>query len=291
MRIEEALERYELQLRADGRSDHTAGQYKRHVTLLARWAAQVGLSGDIGDLDHEDVARFLVSAEAATRPDGRPKRATSMNALRSSLRTFFGYLHAVGLLRTNPAALVRRARCGTAPPRGLSEDEQRRLLDALSKGEGRAAERDHALFHLLLATGIRIGSALALEVRDVDLERGELELRSMKNDRPDRVFLGPRIVEHLSRYIGDRDAGWLFQGQGRAALTARQAQRRLAMWCELAGIRVASCHALRHTFGMAVYRRTGDIFVVKEALRHRSVTSTLVYAQVSQERVREAVGA
>jgi site-specific recombinase XerD len=42
---------------------------------------------------------------------------------------------------------------------------------------------------------------------------------------------------------------------------------------------------------MAVYARTRDILIVKEALRHRSLTSTMVYAKVCDEQVRRAVDA
>ena len=36
--ITAALDRFVLQLEADGRSLHTIGQYRRHIRLLARWA-------------------------------------------------------------------------------------------------------------------------------------------------------------------------------------------------------------------------------------------------------------
>lgn len=44
------------------------------------------------------MARFLASAEALRRPDGRSKRTGSLNALRSSLRGFFQYLERAGLV-------------------------------------------------------------------------------------------------------------------------------------------------------------------------------------------------
>ena len=86
MHIEKALERYELQLQADGRSEHTVAQVRRHVRLLTEW-----LGGDVAleHVNHEDLARFLTSDVVRLRADGRPRKATSANALRSSLRTFF----------------------------------------------------------------------------------------------------------------------------------------------------------------------------------------------------------
>ncbi|HKX45932.1 MAG TPA: hypothetical protein VJP77_04470, partial [Planctomycetota bacterium] len=185
MRIEEALDLFVVQLRADGRSSHTVEQYRRHVLLLARWVrgegktpsgrvprARVRSLGRVENLRHEDLARFLVSPAARQRPDGTEKKATSTNALRTSLRCFFAYLSDAGIIEQNPARLIRRAKCASPPPRAMSKGEQQELLAAMAAASGPGAERDHMLFALMLATGLRLGSAVAVERRDVDLERG-----------------------------------------------------------------------------------------------------------------------
>jgi hypothetical protein len=41
---------------------------------------------------------------------------------------------------------------------------------------------------------------------------------------------------------------------------------------------------------MGLYPRTGDVLLVKTALRHRSITSTLVYARADGDRLRKALG-
>ena len=82
----------------------------------------------------------------------------------------------------------------------------------------------------------------------------------------------------------------MFAARDGEALTARQAQRRFELWLRGAGIRGRySPHSLRHTFALGLYQRTGDVLVVKEALGHRAITSTMVYARASAERVRAAV--
>ena len=98
MLIDDALASFVLQLQADGRSPHTVSQYRRHVRLLARWTDDVGHSGEVEDIDHQLIARFMTAPCARVRADGRKKRATSVNALRTSLRCFFGYLHDVDLV-------------------------------------------------------------------------------------------------------------------------------------------------------------------------------------------------
>ena len=289
MRLEEALSKYLTQIRADGRSPHTAGQYRRHIALLASWLRERGHGTTVDEIDHEDLALFLSSPLARTRPDGRTKKATSTNALRTSLRTFFRYAHEAGYTRSNPARLIRRALCGTAPPRGLSEDEQGQLLTVLASATGRKARRDHALFALMLGTGIRVGSALALEVGDVDLDRGELRIRIAKGDLPTTVFLGRGIAGILRPYIEGRE-GPLFPGQGGRSLCSRHVQRRLAQWCERAGIQhTVSPHDLRHSFAIRIYRKTRDLLLVQHALRHRSIASTTVYARCDEARLREVL--
>ena len=52
-----------------------------------------------------------------------------------------------------------------------------------------------------------------------------------------------------------------------------------------------STHSLRHTFATELYRRTRDLGLVQAALGHASITSTMVYARVDEERLRAAIGA
>ncbi len=287
MNIEVAWENFRLQLIADGRSGHTISQYERHIRLLAHWAADVGHSRETGALVHEDLAQFLSSLTARTRPDGGLKKASSMNCLRSSLRTFFGYLHRAGVITTDPARMVRRALCSPPPPRGLSHAERDQLLRTLASAQDSLAERDHALFHFMLATGIRVGSVVAIVTEDIDLERGEVLLRTAKRGRSDRVLLGDQIREHIVRYLDGRTSGPLFPGRHGGRLTARHIARRLVRWVEHAGIdRVVSPHMLRHTFAANLYQKTRDVLLVKSALHHRSVASTLVYARPDEEALR-----
>jgi site-specific recombinase XerC len=291
MTLDDALGRFLLQLSADGRSAHTLGQYRRHVRLLGHWCAHVAHPGEIDALRHEDVARFLASPQAQARPDAAPKKATTMNTLRSSLRGFFSYCHKAGFIPQDPTRLLRRALCGAPPPRALPGDEEERLLAALAAAaEGDEARRDHAMIQLMLATGLRVGSVVALNLEDLDLDQGEVWLRRTKGDRPERVFLGQAIREHLRGYLAGKTPGPVFTTRHGVRLNTRQVGRRFAAWVKQAGItRPASPHSLRHSFATNLLRRTGDILLVKEALRHRSIMSTLVYARPDEERLRRAL--
>lgn len=279
MRLLSALDRFVVQLRADGRSVHTIDQYRRYVRALDGWLRQTRRIRDVRRITAETLAEFLGSPVARTRPDGQPKREVSVNALRSALRTFFAYCHAADYAPRNAAQLIRRARCASPPPRALSESEARRLVTTLKAAHGQLARRDELLFRLLLETGIRLGTALALDVSDVNVATGEITLRRMKGDRPDAVAVPHSLRRALESQLSARHTGPLFSAGARIRLSARQARRRLADWLRRAGVqRHASPHALRHTHAMRLYRRSRDLIAVQRSLHHRSIASAARYA-------------
>ena len=286
MRVLSVLDRYLVQLKADGRSPFWQSQIERHVRFLDWWLGEHRLPREVRRLHHEHVARFLASPEANTRRDGRLKKTTSTNCLRSSIKVYFGYVHAAGHSPRNAAALVRRARCASPPPRALPRADCKRLLATLAKATGPRAKRDYLLFRMLLQMGLRIGSALAIQVQDVDLRTGELTLTTMKNNRPDRVAIPKSLRPQLRAALAGRTEGPLFEGRAGQPLCGRQARKRLEHWLQRAAARRAGPHSLRHAFAMDVYRRSGDLAVVQAALRHRSIASTTVYARIDDRRAR-----
>jgi site-specific recombinase XerD len=55
--------------------------------------------------------------------------------------------------------------------------------------------------------------------------------------------------------------------------------------------RSTSPHSCRHSFACRVLETSGgNVAVVQAALRHRSITSTMVYAKVNEASVRAALG-
>jgi site-specific recombinase XerD len=279
MHLHDAIAAFQLQLEADGRSIHTRKQYARHLRLLGSWLYANHIPAELDAITTQVVARFLVSDAARKTADGAAKMATSTNALRTSIRVFFQFCELAGYVERSPGMLVRRARCAEPPPRALSDVEVERLLAVAAKGE----RRDELLVRLLLATGLRLGEALALEVQDVDLRRGEIRVRRAKGDRPRVAYVPADLVPRLAEWVEGRD-GRLF------AISARHAQRVIGAMAREAGV-VASAHSLRHTTATRIYARTGDLGVVQRVLGHASVATTVRYARAEEGAVRRAVGA
>jgi len=290
MQLQAALQAFLVQLQADGRSPHTIGQYRRHGTALANWLATTGAPTTVAKLTPDTLAKFFSADAAKNRCRGGPKRAVSLNAMRTSIRCFAAHLHQSGLVATNPARMLRRARCAPPPPRALHADEQKRLLRVLSVASGPEAKRDRMLVELLLGTGVRIGSALALDVGDIDFAHGEITLRTTKNDRPTTAVLPAGLAKQLKAFVAGRADGPVFMADNRR-VSMRHMQRRLAGWFTAAKITGKSAHSLRHSFAMKVYAASSDLQVTQAALGHASIVSTCIYAKVDKARLRAAVGA
>jgi site-specific recombinase XerC len=290
MQFQAALTGFLVQLDADGRSPHTMGQYRRHVTSLITWLQEHGHPTDVALLSPELLAKFFADPATQTSCRGGRKKASSSNAMRTSIRCFATWLHDSGYVTANPARLLRRARCAAPPPKALHVDEQQRLLQALATASAPAALRDRMLIELLLGAGLRIGSAIAINIEDIDFEHGEVALRSTKGDRPTTTLLPRAVAESLQTFVGELRAGPVFRA-GDRRVSLRHMQRRLAQWFGLANITGKSAHSLRHTFATGLLAKTGDIRLVQSALNHASIVSTTIYAGANRDKLREAVGA
>ncbi|MGB3966219.1 MAG: tyrosine-type recombinase/integrase [Planctomycetota bacterium] len=289
MHVQAALQAFLLQLQADGRSPHTIGQYRRHGAALAGWLAATRSPTTVAKLTPAVLAKFFADDAAKNSCRGGPKKAVSLNAMRTSIRCFALHLHQSGLVATNPARMLRRARCAPPPPRALHPDEQKRLLAVLAKARGAEAERDRMLVELLLGAGIRIGSALALDVPDLDFQHGEIALRTTKNDRPCTAVMPAALAKRLRTFVAGRAEGPVFLA-GDHRISMRHAQRRLTGWFAAAQIEGKSAHSLRHAFACALLNRTGDLRLVQAAMNHASIVSTTIYTTVDRAKLRAAVG-
>jgi integrase/recombinase XerC len=143
---------------------------------------------------------------------------------------------------------------------------------------------------------MRLGSLVALNVEDADLSAGMIHIRTKGGGR-DKVFLNPALVRmlghHLQNLAPETNGGPnvpLFPSRFGSRLTARPIQLWFAKLCRQAGItRSVSIHSLRHTFATRLYHKTGDLYLVQRALGHKRVTTTEIYAQVSDDSLRRAV--
>lgn len=306
MNIANAIDRFTRQLAANGRSVHTQAAYRRDLEGLGRWlkvpSSGNGRKPELGKIFPDLLARFLTSDAVLLTPLDDTRSPMSVNRTKSALRSFFAFCTENGWIRENPARMIRSSPATAREPSVLADEELGRLRNLAGRRIGPLAERDRLIFELLLGTGMRLGSLVSLNLGDIDLKSGVAHIRTKGNGR-DKVYLNPQLQRLIARYLSlgvARDKqklaseantspnSPLFRSVHGRRLGARQIQLNFAKWCKEAGV-TASVHSLRHTFATRLYHKTGDLHLVQRALGHRQITTTEIYAQVSDESVRRAV--
>lgn len=160
----DALEGYLAYLKLDGSSPHTIKAFKSDLNLLGRWA---GFDTPVGKFSTQTLNKFLhwmlTERDKPCSPKTYARRVTT-------LKHFFGYLHAQEAIARDPSAGVIQKSVSSPLPDVLLDDERERVLGvtrALRRHAEKPDARPHLLVTLLLGTGIKKGETMALTSEDI----------------------------------------------------------------------------------------------------------------------------
>ena len=243
------------------------------------------LTDDLGPdlrmtLQARDVTSFLLKLV--------PHYATGTVALVASrLRVLLRFLLIEGYLDvdlTGAIPAVAHPR-NMGVPKFLEADEVRRLLRTCDRRR-HVGRRNFAVLKLLVRLGLRRGEVAALELDDIDWHNGDFRVRG-KGNRHERlpmpIDVGTALANYLrwSRphttdrhvFLGVRAPFAVLPSGGIGAI-ARSALARAGL--------SGSSHRLRHTAATQMLRAGASLDEVAQVLRHRSHTTTAIYAKVDR---------
>jgi integrase/recombinase XerC/integrase/recombinase XerD len=265
----------------------TTSAYRRDIGDFLDWVWQHQDDGE--DIDRETVRAYIASLSR----NGFSR--ASINRTLSALKGFFRFLVKHNVIEASPAAEIRSLKGSGDLPGFLFDDEVESLLGIT--GDDFRSLRDRAIFETLYSTGCRIAELTAVNLQDVEVERGRMLVHG--KGRKDRlVFLGDRAVRALRAYLPQREAllyrrgmsdiDALFLNANGRRLTGRGVALILEKRIQDAGItKHASPHTLRHTFATHLLERGADIRVVQELLGHAKLSTTQVYTHLGLGRLKE----
>ena len=240
----------------------------------------------VADIARADVAKLM--NEMADTP-AMANKVLSLLSKAFNLAEIWGWRPE----GTNPCRHVGRFK-EEARDRYLSEDELRRLGEALSDLEANTGTSRHATaaIRLLVLTGCRSAEILGLRWQDVDFERRCLHLPDSKigkrNVMLNSVALG--ILDGLERVDG---SPWVIPGAN-PDRHQRSLQRVWERTRDAAGLKDARIHDLRHTFASYGVNGGQNLPVIGRLLGHNKITTTQRYAHLADDPVRlaaEEIGA
>jgi len=187
---------------------------------------------------------------------------------------------------------------GTRP---LTREE---ILKVSKRFSGTFEVRNRSLFMLGVSVGGRISELLALTIGDVwqnrqpvtdllfekDIVKGKETARIIPVNADGQKAIKELIDWHRGRYGNISGKRPLFPSRKfGGALGRTQAHRILVTAFNHAGLNgKLATHSLRKSFAQRIYDATGDIFLVKELLGHKSVETTKKYIGVSYSKMQAA---
>lgn len=180
----------------------------------------------------------------------------------------------------NPIRKVKAPKVPVEPLEPVSRKDIERLLSTCSKNW--YGERDKAIILTLMDSGVRASELCSLNLNDLELSTGTLEIRQGKGRKPRVTFVGRQARRAIRQWLKQRgyDSGALFTNQQGDRLTywgLRQIIRRRA---EQVGIEEPGLHDFRRAFCLHQLQAGVNETTIARLMGH---TSTQLIARYSKQ--------
>jgi len=180
--------------------------------------------------------------------------------------------------------------------KALTQDEIFKVLKAVADNP-----RDLAMILLAFRHGMRASEVCGLEMKDVDLKNNEIVIRrlkgSLRTTQPIADVVGQpllserRVLRDWLKERGEHPSKFVFVSQKSGRVNRSTFYRIFASAAEKAGLPADKRHphCLKHSLGVALVEANVNLAVIKQALGHRSIASTAIYTQPTDEMAGKAV--
>ena len=228
------------------------------------------------------------------------RHARTMSCRRAQLmttvfRSFFRFLFQRGELQVDLAPSIPTVadwRLSTLP-RYITAEEVIRVLGSCDRHTA-TGRRDYALLLLLARLGLRAGEIVAMQLEDIDWRSGEILVRGkgLLYDRmPLPVDVGQALAVYLRHdrlssktrrvFVCSKAPQRGFSGPSTVSTIVRRALDRAGLHPGFKG-----AHLLRHSLATSMIRSGASMSEIGEILRHRSPSTTEIYAKLDFEGLR-----
>jgi integrase/recombinase XerD len=272
MRLSEAINEYLLACRADGCATRTIETYDNRLRQLLE---------QFGHRHLPDITIRDLRAYTADLYDKDISPHTVHGYVRT-MKQLYNWLEREDIIIDNPAARIRLPDPPDAPPKAISDEDARKMLEAARGKRTRwEAKRNLAILLFVADTGCRLGGLLNLKLSDLELEQRAARVRE-KGDQWRFVFLQSQTIKALNDWLAVREeiateeAGevvWVAKHGGVLSKAGMQSMfRRLKERAQVTG--PAGAHSFRHRFAIGYLLNGGDIGSLADLLGHKDIETT-----------------
>ena len=266
-------------------STNTVSSYMRDIKQYAQWLDETA-GMDVVEASKENIGEYLSHLEDEGRSGATVSRTLA------SLKNFYNYVVSTGFVEHTPVIEIHVDRGEKKAPQILSGKEIELLLAQPICADAKGY-RDKAMLEVLYATGIRVTELINLDVTDVNLELGIIKCAGPKKSRA--IPLYPAALKALAAYldnvrssmIADTEEQALFVNVSGARMSRQGFWKVLKHYQTTAHIqKEITPHTLRHSFAVHLLENGADIGSVQELMGHSDISSTQVYAQMINQKLK-----
>jgi integrase/recombinase XerC len=202
------------------------------------------------------------------------------------LHTFFQWAIKQNYLFTNPTTPVERFRLSKKTlPKFMTSGDLRKFFATCEAEQKR-------IFSTMLLTGMRKGELEHLTWNDIHFELGIIFIQAKEGWDPktdERIIpISPVLHQILSEQRKHRRSElWVFANKNGNRLS--HLLDKLKLMCKRAGMRQATLHSLRHSFGAHLRMAGVSLADIADLMGHKDLATTQIYAKVEQEHLRAVV--
>ena len=272
--------------------------YFTPLMKLYEYLNYLGLAS-LKEVDEEMLKEFL-TIHTSSLSD-----ATKKN-YRIALINFFGFIDKQNEDDDSTSYIFRielknwgglRGKSGQKLPSYMNEEEVQRFLNGIEtypfKHQDLGA-RNRLLLKTIIYTGIRVGEALNLKIKDIMLD-GEFYVIQVKGkgNKPRVVMIkGKNIHSDFGAWINSRplevENELLFCNHKAKKLTQAYVSRIVEQVLLTNGIRKEKngAHMVGHSFATLLYQKSQDLVLVQEALGHARLDTSRIYTHFDKQKLK-----
>lgn len=251
-------------------AEGTISTYSSYMSQFIEWTEAELNAKSLSDVSWEEIRSFLRYLK-----DIRQLNPRTINVYIAQLRDFFHYV----LHRDWDKYQVPYLHYDELLPKVPSKEQVHAIIDSLDNPKHKAE------IALLYSSGIRVSELTRLHCKDVMPSRHTLYISRSKNRSDRYAVLSEKAYALLVTYVKSLPVmptkdDWLFPGQKSGQHICTQSvyeifRKQLAVLdLHDSGY---TLHSLRHAFGLHLYEAGTDLLSIKEAMGHKSLSSTSVY--------------
>ena len=209
----------------------------------------------------------------------------SVDNVRRNLSSFFSWLEEENYILKSPMKRIHKIKTDKVIKETYSDETLELLRDNCN------CLRDLAIIDILASTGMRVGELVKLNINDIDFENRECVVFGKGNkERP--VYFDARTKIHLKNYLNSRidsnQALFVSLDAPHNRLNISGVEIRLRQLGRRLGVSKVHPHKFRRTVATKAIDKGMPIEQVQSLLGHSQIDTTMHYAMVNQNNVKES---